>query len=108
MGKQNEPLTESYYYILLCLYEGKKHGYAIMQRTAELTGGNVQIGSGTMYGATGNMIKKGWIAECYGMSGKDGRRRMYELTSSGRQILLDERERFGNLLKSANEIMGGH
>ena len=54
MGKQSEPLTESYFYILLCLYGGENHGYGIMQMTEQLSGGKVKIGSGTMYGATRN------------------------------------------------------
>ena len=52
MGKKVEPLTESYFYILLCLANGPNHGYGIMQRTKELSAGEVKIGSGTMYGAT--------------------------------------------------------
>ena len=58
MLEKQEPLTESYFYILLCLYNGPNHGYGIMQQTAELSEGHVKIGSGTMYGATGNMMKK--------------------------------------------------
>ena len=50
MSRKNEPLTESYFYILLCLYHTSMHGYGIMQKTAELSQGNVKIGSGTMYG----------------------------------------------------------
>ena len=52
MLEKQEPLTESYFYILLCLYNGPNHGYGIMQQTAELSEGHVKIGSGTMYGAT--------------------------------------------------------
>ena len=37
MGKKVEPLTESYFYILLCLANGPNHGYGIMQRTKELS-----------------------------------------------------------------------
>jgi len=55
---KNEPLTESYFYILLCLLEGPNHGYGIMQKVKELSDARVTIGSGTMYGATGNMTKK--------------------------------------------------
>ena len=39
MGKKVEPLTESYFYILLCLANGPNHGYGIMQRTKELSEG---------------------------------------------------------------------
>jgi len=31
MGKTKDPLTESYFYILLSLYKDKNHGYGIMQ-----------------------------------------------------------------------------
>lgn len=100
-----EPLTESYFYILLCLYEEPKHGYGIMQQTQELSGGRVKIGSGTMYGATSSMMKKGWIEECVGAS--DGeRRRLYRLTDEGRAVLEAERARLAELLNNAGKIMG--
>ena len=99
-----EPLTESYFYILLCLCERPMHGYGIMQRTAELSGGRVKIGSGTMYGATGSMLKKGWIEEYMGVSG-DERRRMYRLTERGRACLEEERLRLRELVRNAEAIM---
>ena len=88
--KANEPLSESYFYILLCLAKGANHGYGIMQLTEKLSGGEVLIGSGTMYGATGNMMKKGWIREI--MSSEPGleRRRLYQLTDAGREALRAE------------------
>ena len=104
--KLKEPLTESYFYILLCLSEGAKHGYGIMQQTNELTGGRVKIGSGTMYGATSNMMKKGWIEEC--MDSSDGeRRRSYRLTDAGLQVLKDECDRLHELVMNADRLMGG-
>ena len=88
--KKSEPMSESYYYILLCLAKGANHGYGIMQMTERLSGGDVTIGSGTMYGATGNMMKKGWIREI--MSDEPGleRRRLYQLTDAGREALRAE------------------
>ena len=47
MSKGAEPLTESYFYILLCLYRGPNHGYGIMRQALELSEGHVRIGSGT-------------------------------------------------------------
>ena len=105
--KLKEPLTESYFYILLCLWQGPKHGYGIMQQTQELTGGRMKIGSGTMYGATSNMMKKGWIEEC--MDSLDGeRRRCYRLTEEGKSVLQAERERLQELLGNADRMMGGN
>ena len=105
--KLNEPLTESYFYILLCLWEGPKHGYGIMQQAKELTGERMKIGSGTMYGATSNMMKKGWIEEC--MDSSDGeRRRCYRLTDEGKEVLQAECDRLRELLRNADHLMGGN
>ena len=105
MAHKTEPLTESYFYILLCLYRGPNHGYGIMQQTLALSGGRVRIGSGTMYGATGNMMKKGWIQECPA-EGFD-RTRQYRLTDTGRQVLLEEAARLRHLTRAADDVMGG-
>lgn len=105
MGKQSEPLTESYFYILMCLYAGPNHGYGIMRMADRLSGGNVKIGSGTMYGATSNMLKKGWIAEYNDNQQGSERRRMYSLTESGKQAFLDEYKRISKLTESAKEII---
>ena len=102
--KNSEPISESYYYILLCLAKGANHGYGIMQQTKELSGGDVVIGSGTMYGATNNMIKKGWICEI--LSSKPGleRRRLYKLTESGLEALRTEIARLKRMLENAEEV----
>ena len=105
MGRDAEPLTESYFYILLCLYDGPSHGYGIMRRTLALSDGHVHIGSGTMYGATSNMMKKGWIQELHGQDAD--RRRLYRLTDEGRQVLLDEADRLRHLAAAADGIIGG-
>lgn len=106
MLKKPEPLTESYYYILLCLANGPNHGYGIMQDAARLSEGAVKIGSGTMYGATGNMMKKGWIVESNQHEEGMERRRMYELTDTGREVLQGEIRRLQHLLACAEEVMG--
>lgn len=102
--KRVEPLSESYYYILLCLAKGANHGYGIMQMTEKLSGGDVTIGSGTMYGATSNMMKKGWIREIMSDGPGQERRRLYQLTESGRDVLRLEIERLRRMLENAEEV----
>ncbi|HCT92448.1 MAG TPA: PadR family transcriptional regulator [Lachnospiraceae bacterium] len=104
MAKKVEPLSESYYYILLCLARGPGHGYGIMQETKRLSRGEVLIGSGTMYGATGNMMKKGWIEETASQMENGKRRRMYRLTPLGKEILDAEIGRLKRMLEGAEEI----
>lgn len=105
MPEKQEPLTESYFYILLCLYAGPKHGYGIMQEAARLSEERVKIGSGTMYGATGNMLKKGWIVETINPDPTDTRKRLYSLTSSGEQVLLSEISRLRRLIEAADKVI---
>lgn len=107
MKIKQEPLTESYFYILLCLYQKPLHGYGIMQEAARLSDNNVKIGSGTMYGAVNNMLKKGWITETTSDDPNDSRKRLYQLTDEGRNILQAEIERLRHLLQSADEVTGG-
>ena len=102
MGKKTEPMSESYFYILLCLAKGPLHGYGIMQKADALSDGAVRIGSGTMYGATENLMKKGWIEELE----ETGRKRMYQLTEAGREALFQEVGRLRMMLSVADGELG--
>ena len=102
--KKVEPMSESYFYILLCLSKGANHGYGIMQMTEKLSEGSVTIGSGTMYGATNNMIKKGWIKEVMSTEPGMERRRLYRLTEEGRNAFQDEVDRLKRMLANVEEI----
>ncbi len=107
MITKNEPLTESYYYILLCLYNKPNHGYGIMQDTAKLSENTVKIGSGTMYGATSNMMKKGWIREQSSTDPADRRKRLYEITFAGKAVLEDELKRLKRLVGGYDMVVRG-
>ncbi|MDR1001783.1 MAG: PadR family transcriptional regulator [Oscillospiraceae bacterium] len=102
---KNEPMTESYFYILLCLEEGANHGYGIMQRALELSDGSVTIGSGTMYGAISNMLSRGWIEECAEVGVALPRKRQYRLAQEGREALLSEARRLCHLAETAQNII---
>jgi len=106
-GLKTEPLTECYFYLLLCLYQAPNHGYGIMQETDRLSKGRVKIGSGTMYGAIGNMMKKGWIFEMQSMNPEDYRKRLYQITSLGKEVLEQERTRLKELVENSDIIMDG-
>ncbi len=103
---KTEPLTESYFYILLCLYHNPMHGYGIMQETQRLSNGRVKIGSGTMYGAVSNMLKKNWINEIKCMQSDEKNKRLYELTETGKDILESEIKRLHELTDSADRVTG--
>ncbi len=97
-------LTESTYYILLSLYE-PQHGYGIMQKTEQLSGGRVRLAAGTLYGALNSMTEKGWIRL---LPGEDGsRRKEYCLTEQGLFVLRNELDRLKELVYNGETVMGG-
>ena len=48
------PMTESGFYILFCLQQ-PQHGYGISQQVRQMTGGELIISAGTMYGTLSKM-----------------------------------------------------
>ena len=97
---ENIALTETTYYILLSLYR-PLHGYGIMQRAAELSGGRVRLAAGTLYGALNALVDKGWIALLPG----EGRKKEYRLTPRGLEVLKNELERLRELVASGDLVM---
>ena len=97
-------LTESTFYILLSLYE-PQHGYGIMQRTEELSGGRVRLAAGTLYGALSSMSEKGWIQLLPGES--RSRKKEYCLTSEGLLALKNELDRLKELVRNGETVLGG-
>ncbi len=77
--------------VLSSLAEGPRHGYAIVQEVRKQAG--INLGPGTLYGALSRL-------EAYGLVEAlppEGRRRPYQLTARGQQLLdaqLDAMARF--------------
>ena len=86
------PMTEAMYYILLALLR-PGHGYGMMQRIKELSGGRLDMGPGTLYGVLSRMNREGWIV----LTGEEGRRKNYAITQAGKAALLTEYERIKRL-----------
>lgn len=83
-------LTEQMFYILLCLHE-ECRGVDILEMVRTLTGGRVNIGSGTLYDLLEQFVKEGAIKE----TKAEGRRRSYIITEKGQEMLDKE---YGRLL----------
>ena len=96
------PLTETTYYILLSLHK-PLHGYGIMQRAAELSGGRVRLAAGTLYGALNSLCEKGWIVPI--PSAEDSRKKEYKLTDKGLTVLKNELNRLRQLVENGETIL---
>lgn len=90
------PMTETGFYILYCLKE-EMHGYNIGKKVSEMTGGEITISPGTMYGTLSKMEKDGLIA----FVREEEKRRLYRITELGREILTIEQKRIERLYKNS-------
>ena len=104
MPTESIALTEAVYYILLSLYS-PLHGYGIMQKVAALSDGRVNLAAGTLYGALGTLLEKGWIT---GLPGeKNSRKKQYKVTPLGKKMAENEILRLKELLTTGETIVGG-
>ena len=98
-------LTEAFYYILLSLYE-PLHGYGIMQKAEEFSGGRVRLAAGTLYGALNTLQDKGWIEALPCTPGS--RKKEYRITAAGRAAVESELARLRELVKNGEQVTGGN
>ena len=97
-------LTEAFYYILLSLYQ-PRHGYGIMQKAEEFSGGRVRLAAGTLYGALNTLQDKGWIEALPCTPGS--RKKEYRITAAGRAAVESELARLRELVKNGEQVTGG-
>lgn len=92
------PMTETAFYILLCL-KMPNHGYGIVQTVERLTEGAIKLAPGTMYGSLSKMEKDGLIR----FVREEEKRKIYEITDLGREVLQTEIARIERLYRIAQE-----
>lgn len=93
------PMTETGFYILLCLQQ-PMHGYGIVQRVEQLTGGEIRLSPGTMYGTLSKMEKDRIIS----FVREEEKRKIYCITELGREVLQMEMRRIERLFRNVKEI----
>jgi len=99
------PLTPAIFHILLALAGGECHGYGIMQEVAEISEGQTQLGPGTLYRSIQKMVVDGLIEEVVAADAtpeESERRRVYRMTSFGRQVAKAEARRIAALVRAAS------
>lgn len=92
------PMTETGFYILLCLQQ-PNHGYGIVQRVEMMTEGEIKLSPGTMYGSLSKMEKDGVIR----FVREEEKRKIYQITELGREVLDLELKRIKRLYRNSME-----
>ena len=92
------PLSPAMFHVLVALADGQAHGYAILKEVERLTGGEVRLSTGTLYGIIKRLLAEGLVRE---QSVDDPRRRAYQLTAFGREVARAEAARLEQTLAIA-------
>lgn len=100
--EQFQTLTEQMYYILLALLT-PRCGVDISQKAMDISGGRLQIGPGTLYTLLAKFEKEDMIREVK----IEGRKRYYQITVRGREMLDTEYRRLETLVKEGRPYLGG-
>ena len=92
--------TRAEFHVLLALIDGPRHGYGLMQDVEALSGGELQLGPGTLYTAIKRLRTSKLISET---DADADRRRCYKLTRKGRTVVEEEARRMSDLVRAARK-----
>ena len=98
--KALEPLTESMYYVLLCLHAKSMNGSEIAECVRTLTSDRVRLGPGTLYSILSTFEEENIIQKLE----TEGRRIPYCITSRGEQLFQNEVQRLRKCLTDTERI----
>ena len=73
------------------------HGYGILLRIGQISGGALLIEQGALYPALFRLVRQGLLKASWGTSENNRRAKFYELTVAGRKRLRDETEGWNRL-----------
>lgn len=104
-NRNQQPLSEQTYFILLSLQSEPKHGYAIAKDAQSLSKGRVSLSVSTLYTILKRLLDDGWIKLLEEVPHGPGKaRKIYSITKAGEGILTAEISRL-NALISASRIL---
>jgi PadR family transcriptional regulator PadR len=86
--------------ILKAVSLGKLHGYGVLLRIEQISGGSLHIQQGALYPALYRLEHQGLIESEWGVSDNNRRAKYYRLTTAGRQRLRDESASWNRLAEA--------
>ncbi|WP_425953964.1 PadR family transcriptional regulator [Xylanimonas sp. McL0601] len=97
--------------VLGILADGDLHGYAILKRVGELSGGRMQWTDGMLYPLLHRLERNGWVSAQWGLSEAGRKRKHYALTTAGRAALGERQAQWGVVADALrqvwNDLAGG-
>ena len=87
------PLAPHLFQILLSLLQRDLHGYAILKDISDRTGGEMTLGTSTLYAALQRLVRDGFLEETGGSGSQKTQgppRKLFRVTDSGRILAREE------------------
>ena len=103
------PVAPHIFEILLAVSQGPRHGYGIIADVGERTGGDVVIGTSSLYAAIRQMLRDGLIDEAAPEEAEQSSgppRRYYAITKLGSEVAKLEAQRLRRAAAAADALLG--
>ena len=98
MGKQIDLLQGTLDMLILkAVSLGSLHGYGVLLRIQQISGGQLEIQQGSLYPALYRLEHQGWIASEWGESDNKRKAKFYRLTAAGRHRLHSQSKKWNRM-----------
>lgn len=84
---------------------GPLHGYGVLLRIGQISGGALLIEQGALYPALYRLVRAGMLRTQWGVSDNNRRAKFYELTARGRQRLQTEEAGWKRLVSAMSAAL---
>ena len=83
--------------ILKAVSLGPLHGYGVLLRIQQISGGRLEIQQGSLYPALYRLEDQGWISSGWGESENKRKAKYYRLTAEGKRRLQSEQQKWNRM-----------
>jgi PadR family transcriptional regulator, regulatory protein PadR len=92
--------------ILKAVSLGPLHGYGILLRIEQISGGALLVEQGALYPALFRLVRQGFLKANWGTSDNNRRAKFYELTAAGKKRLREEADGWNRLAAAIASALG--
>jgi transcriptional regulator len=92
--------------ILRAVSLGPLHGYGILLRIEQISGGTLLVEQGALYPGLFRLVRQGLLKASWGTSENNRRAKFYELTATGRSRLREETDGWNRLAAAIASALG--
>lgn len=82
-----------------------QHGYGILVRIGQISGGALRIEQGALYPALYRLVRRSWLKATWGVSDNNQRAKFYDLTAAGRRHLREETADWEQLVEAMGAVL---